>query len=165
MSSINSIQPLQERKFDYFFILIFSYFCATSFLIDIPYALNIFLDWPLPTLIQAALENYINTIDPMLAKKPAFLVFAMSFSGFIWGPVYVYFIHGFISGNNQIKNLALIYAGAMSMAMATIFSEAFFPSSESWRPLNYSLFISLNSPYLFVPLLLMLRMRKAQPFS
>lgn len=79
--------PLRQRPFDWFFIVAFAVFAATSLFID-----------ALPTLGWTGMADVIQAgyadCDPMFLILPPFLRVAMTVSGFVWGPLYVYFVWG-----------------------------------------------------------------------
>lgn len=150
--------PLRDRPLDWFFILGFTIFAGTSFGVD-----------TMPTLGMDAMRDLLTRTyadcDPMFMRPPPFLYVAATVSGFIWGPLYLYFVWSFVRGRNQVRPFALVYAGALTLAMCMIFAEELWSFAPGWaspRPLKFTAY---NLPYLLMPILLGVRMRSPFPFG
>jgi len=150
--------PLRERPLDWFFVVVFGVFAATSFSVD-----------TMPTLGVDAMRDVLTRTyadcDPMFMRPPPFLYVAATVSGFVWGPLYVYFVWSFLRGRNQMRLPALLYSGALTLAMLMIFAEELWSFAPGWaspRPLKFAAY---NLPYLLVPILLGVRMRHPFPFG
>src|SRR5262245_50483440 len=98
--------PLAARPRDWFFVLVFAAFAFTSFLVDTLPALG----WS--TFMHDALVASYADCDPMFMRPPPFLLVAATVSGFVWGPLYCWFVWGFVRGRAVIRVPALLYAGA-----------------------------------------------------
>jgi hypothetical protein len=87
--------------------------------------------------------------------------------------MYVFFVFGFIRGNNNIRVPGLIYGGALSHGMITYMAEGMFGqvAKEGWKTLPQCTapdtmhYFWVNLPYLVVPILMMIRMWKPNPFG
>jgi hypothetical protein len=65
---------------------------------------------------------------------------------------------------NRIQVPAIIYGTAISVITGVIvFGVEFFGELE-WRCQNLGKFLPLNAPYVLIPILLIIRMRKELPF-
>ncbi len=116
--------PLQQRKTDYFFIVIFSFFAFTSFFVDMMGALHeLFLGSENPWFMKTLLMATYADCDPLFVINPPFMRVALVFSALVWGPLYVCFVWGFIKGKNAIRIPALMYSSALTVVMLMIFSE------------------------------------------
>jgi hypothetical protein len=159
-------RPLGERKLDYFFVVIFFLFACSSFLVDMMGALHeLFLhdegEWIMKRLL---LDTYADC-DPLFIIEPPFLRMAVTISAFVWGPLYVFFVWGFVKGKAVIRIPALMYSSALTCIMLMIFSEELFSQVPGWAsPLPWK-FAAYNLPYLLVPILVGIRMARPDPFG
>lgn len=151
-------RPLSERRSDWFFVIAFSVFALTSFLVDLPILLGI------EEMQRQIAASYAAT-DPLFVDPPPFLFVAMAVSAVVWGPLYLYLVWGFLRGRNQIRVPALMYAAALSLAMVMIIAEELWSPVPGWATPQPERFLALNLPYLIVPLLLAWRMRHPFPFG
>lgn len=150
-------RPLSQRKGDWFFLVAFSVFAATSLFVDLPLILGL-------ERIQRVLAESYAPVDPLMMACPPFLRVAVAISGLVWGPMYVYLVWGFWRGRDQIRVPALMYSAAITMAMVLIFAEELWSTVPGWRTPAPARFLAMNAPYLIVPVLLAIRMRRPQPF-
>jgi hypothetical protein len=91
--------------------------------------------------------------------------FVTGLSAFVYGPFYLVLVYAFIKGKNRIHVPAIMYGTAISVITGVIvFGVEFFGEPE-WRCQNPGKFLPLNLPYVLIPILLIIRMRKAQPFT
>ena len=82
--------------------------------------------------------------------------------GIVYGPFYLVLVYAFVRGANWIRIPALIYIGAMVYGMIQFLYWEF---ALGMPPRNLPVFFAFNLPYLVVPLLLGLRMRRPEPFG
>jgi len=151
-------RSLSERKGDWFFVLVFLAFALTSFAVDVPMLFGI-------GSVKDRLAASYADADPLFLSPPPFLHVAMAVSGLVWGPLYLYFVWGFLRGRNEIRVPALMYAGALTLAMLMIIAEELWSPVPGWRTPRPGKFLALNLPYLVVPVLLAVRMRHPFPFG
>jgi hypothetical protein len=86
-------------------------------------------------------------------------------SAFVYMPFYVLLVISLWRGWNRIQLPAVIYATMISAITGIIvFGVEFFGEIE-WRTPNPAKFLSFNLPYVLLPLLLLVRMRKPLPFT
>jgi EXPERA (EXPanded EBP superfamily) len=150
--------PLRDRRGDWFFIAVFAVFTCTSLVIDtMP-----LLGW---TMVKDAIAVTYADCDPLFVALPPFLWVAATVSGFVWGPLYLYFIWGFVRGDNRIRLPAVFYSGALTLAMAMIFAEELWSPVPGWASPQPGKFLAYNLPYWVVPMLLGWRMRSPYPFG
>ena len=150
--------PLRDRPGDWFFVAVFVVFAATSVVIDTMPTFG----W---TAVKDAIALTYADCDPLFVLMPPFLRVAATVSGFVWGPLYLYFIWGFVRGRNGIRFAAIFYSGALTLAMAMIFAEELWSPVAGWASPQPAKFIAYNAPYLIVPILLGWRMRSPFPFG
>jgi hypothetical protein len=151
--------PLSARPRDWFFVVVFAAFALTSFLVDTLPALG----WS--TFMHDALVASYADCDPMFMRPPRFLLVAATVSGFVWGPLYCVFVWGFVRGRAVIRVPALLYAGALTLAMLMIFAEELGSAVPGWASPRPWKFAAYNLPYLGVPMLTGLRMWRPYPFG
>jgi len=183
----NNIIPLSERKYDWFFIIIFSVFVFTSLAADLvngvsaPSADHSYF-WA-----RAVYNLYAVGTDPLLIANPKYLQVMTFISAFIFGPFYIVLVYAFLKGKNWIRPFALIYTGMIIESMIVLLIVEFTgdtsfitkmstgiktaeelaksgltPDLIVQKPVKFLLF---NLPYKIVPIILAVRMWKDKPFS
>jgi hypothetical protein len=97
--------------------------------------------------------------------EPLWLRFITGTSAFVYLPFYILLIVCLVKGFNWIQLFCVIYATMIiSLTAIPIFGVEFFgPVGE--RTPNPVVFLLYNGPYVLVPLLLLIRMRKPLPFT
>ncbi|MEZ4405865.1 MAG: emopamil-binding family protein [Polyangiales bacterium] len=150
--------PLRERPYDWIFVGVFGLLTPTTVVFDLLPLLGV--GWA-----RRAIEVGYAPCDPMFVAMPPFLRVGVVASAVLWWPLYLYFAWGFVKGRNAIRTAALLYAGALTMAMTMIFAEALFSAVPGWRTPAPATFIAANAAYLVLPLALAWRMRSPFPFG
>jgi hypothetical protein len=157
--------PLRKRPIDIFFICIFSVFIVTCIISDsveglgldqVADSTNILVQWN---------YTYSSNFDPLYQSHPLWLRFISGTSAFLYLPFYVILIISLAKGWNRIQLFAVIYATMIiSLTAIPIFGVEFFGGPGERTP-NPLVFLLYNAPYVLVPLLLLIRMRKPEPFA
>lgn len=169
-----AIKPLSERKYDWFFIVVFCLFTCTSIITDTVNGLNGQLDPNSSYFLERYVyHNYAKFCDPLLILNPPQVRVSAFISAFIWLPLYIYFVIGFYKGNNRIRVPGLVYGGALTHGMITYMAEGMFGpvAREGWKNLPLCTqpdtmhYFWVNLPYLLVPFLMIIRMWKKEPFG
>ena len=187
MSRDSGLLPLNDRKTDWFFIILFGLFAFTSIAADLVNALG----QPDPDSsyfwAKATFELYAKNTDPLLVANPEWLRMMTFLSTFVFGPFYIVLIIAFIKGWNGIRPWALFYAGMiveslivmtfvefrgeaalfakMAREMKSMQELASSGLNADLRVMNPVKYLLFNIPYALGPLLLAFRMRKPAPFS
>ena len=169
--------PLSERKLDWFFVVAFSFFILTSIITDSVNGLNGSLDPDSPYLVERFIyDTYAAVADPLLILNPPQVRVSAWISAFIWLPLYVVFLLGFIKGWDRIRVPGLVYGGALAHGMITYMAEGIFGfmATEGWadptlcagctEPQTW-FYLLANTPYLLVPMLMIVRMWRPNPFT
>lgn len=157
--------PLNERRFDYFFIVMFSLFFITSMISDLYPTVYGALDPNSTNPLMRANYDYARDCDPLFLNPPVWMRFVTGLSAFVYGPFYLVLVYAFIKGRNWVQVPAIMYGTAISVITGVIvFGVEFFGEPE-WRCQNFGRFLPLNTPYVLVPILLIIRMRKHHPFA
>lgn len=157
--------PLSQRKFDYFFVVMFSLFFITSMISDAIPTLGFEMRPDSPNPLVRANYNYAYQCDPLFLAPPVWMRFVTGLSAFVYGPFYLVLVYAFIKGKNWIHVPAIMYGTAISVITGVIVFGVEFLGEPEWRCQNPGKFLPLNLPYVLIPILLIIRMRKAQPFA
>ncbi len=160
--------PLHQRKLDWFFIVFFliNLFFIT-YIVDIeqliipdPYHFTQ-PPWP-PAPMVKMIHNYGTTLDPLLMARPQWWKNTIWLDVVFYGPFYVAALYAFIKGKNWIRIPAIFYSGMMFADVFIILGEEIAgPHATPHLPIV----LLLNLPWLFMPILLTLRLRKERPFT
>jgi len=155
--------PLTERPLDIFFICIFAIFIVTSSSADSVEGLGIPQVAHSTNLLAQWNYTYASNYDPLYQKEEVWLRFISGTSAFLYLPFYVILIISLAKGWNRIQIFAVIYATMIiSLTAIPIFGAEFFGPIPTPNPV---IFLAYNAPYVIVPLILLLRMRKPLPFQ
>jgi hypothetical protein len=157
--------PLRERKIDIFFAIIFIVFAVTSGISDAIPTLGIEMTPDSTNPLARANYWYAIDADPLFMHPPIWMRFVTGLSAFVYGPFYVVLSWACVKGKNFIQLPAVIYATMISSITGIIVFGVEFFGEEQFRTLNPVKFISFNTPYVLIPLLLLVRMRKPMPFT
>jgi hypothetical protein len=171
------VVPLRDRRLDLFFVVAFSFFIITSIVTDSVNGLNGALDPESPYVVERFIyDSYARLADPLLIVNPPQVRVSAWISAFVWLPLYVVFLVGFIRGIDRIRPFGLVYGGALTHGMITYMSEGIFGrvATESWadpalcpgcvEP-NTLYYLAANSAYLLVPAAMIVRMWRSHPFT
>ncbi len=160
--------PLHQRKLDWFFIVFFliNLFFIT-YIVDIeqliipdPYHFTQ-PPWP-PAPMVKMIHNYGTTLDPLLMARPQWWKNTIWLDVVFYGPFYVAALYAFIKGKNWIRIPAIFYSGMMFADVFIILGEEIAGPHATPR---LPIVLLLNLPWLFMPILLTLRLRKERPFT
>lgn len=156
--------PLRQRPIDIFFIVIFSLFIVTCIISDSVEGLGLDQVANSPNILVQWNYTYSSQYDPLYQSHPLWLRFISGTSAFIYSVFYVFLIISLVKGWNRIQLPSVIYATMIiSLTGIPIMGVEFFgPVGE--RTPNPVVFLLYNGPYILVPLLLLIRMRKPLPF-
>jgi hypothetical protein len=157
--------PLRQRPWDIVFLCFFSIFIITCIISDsveglgldqVPNSSNILVQWN---------YTYSSNFDPLYQSHPLWLRFISGTSAFVYVVFYVLLIISIVKGFNWIQLYSVIYATMIiSLTAIPIFGVEFFGPVGQRTP-NPLVFLLYNGPYVIVPLLLLIRMRKPLPFT
>jgi len=171
------VVPLRERKLDLVFVVAFSFFIVTSIVTDSVNGLNGALDPESPYVVERFIyDAYARLADPLLIVNPPQVRVSAWISAFVWLPLYVVFLVGFVRGIDRIRPFGLVYGGALTHGMITYMSEGIFGrvATDGWadpslcpgcvEP-NTLYYLAANGAYLIVPALMIGRMWRPHPFT
>jgi hypothetical protein len=157
--------PLSRRRIDIFFALVFAVFAVTSAIADAVPTLGIDFSQPSDNFLANSNYWYAHDADPLFMNPPVWMRIVTGLSAFVYGPFYLVLVYALLRGRNWIQLPAVIYATMISSITGIIvFGVEFFGEPEFQTP-NPAKFLAFNLPYVFVPLLLLIRMRRPAPFT
>ena len=157
--------PLRQRKIDILFAGIFLLFAVTSGISDLIPTIGITMSPD--SLNPLARANYWYAIDadPLFMNPPIWMRIVTGLSAFVYGPFYLVLAYSLLRGKNWIQLPSVIYATMISgVTGIVVFGVEFFGES-AWRTPNPAKFLVFNLPYVLIPILLLVRMRKPLPFT
>lgn len=157
--------PLRERKIDIFFAVVFVTFALTSGISDAIPTLGIEMSPDSANPLARANYWYAVDADPLFMHAPVFMRFITGLSTFVYGPFYLVLAYCLVKGRNWVQLPSVIYATMISTITGIIvFGVEFFgePALRTQNPLK---FLGFNLPYVLLPILLLVRMRKPMPFT
>jgi hypothetical protein len=156
---------LRDRPIDIFFVVIFSVFIVTCVISDSVEGLGIPQTADSTNILAQWNYFYSSHYDPLYASEPVWLRFISGTSAFVYLPFYVILIISLVKSWNRIQLFAVIYATMIiSLTAIPIFGVEFFGSAADRTP-NPLVFLLYNGPYVVIPFILLLRMRKPLPFT
>ena len=157
--------PLRERKIDTFFLVIFSLFIVTSLISDLLPTLGVDFSRPSDNFFVNSNYWYAHDADPLFLHPPVWMRFVTGLSAFVYPVFYVLLVIAIVRGWNWIQLPSVIYATAIAVITGVVvFGVEFFgePEFQTQNPLK---FLAFNLPYVLIPILLVIRMRKPLPFT
>jgi hypothetical protein len=150
---------------DIVFLVVFSLFIVSCVISDSVEGLGLAQVPNSPNLLVQWNYTYSSNFDPLYQSHPLWLRFISGTSAFVYVIFYVLLIISIIKRWNWIQLPSVIYA-TMIIALTgiPIFGVEFFGGPGERTP-NPAVFLAFNLPYIVVPLILLIRMRKPKPFT
>lgn len=156
---------LRERPIDILFVIVFAAFAITSLISDLLPTLGVDISHASSNFFVNSNWWYAHDTDPLFMDPPTWMRIVTGLSAFVYMPFYVVLVICLIRGYNWIQLYAIIYATMIvSITGIIVFGVEFFGESR-WVTPNPVKFLSFNLPYVLLPLLLLIRMRKPFPFT
>jgi len=156
---------LGQRRIDVFFIVIFSVFIITSLISDLLPTVGVDFTHPSSNFFANSNYWYAHDADPLFMHPPVWMRIVTGLSAFVYMPFYIVLVAALARGWNWIQLPSVIYATTIAMLTGVVvFGVEFFgePQFQTQNPLK---FLAFNLPYVLIPILLLIRMRKPQPFT
>ncbi len=156
---------LRDRPIDIVFAVFFTLFIVTSCIADLLPTIGINFSQPDGTFLVDSNYWYAHDADPLFMHPPVWMRIVTGLSAFVYMAFYLVLVPSLIKGFNWIQLPAVIYATMIAGVTGIIvFGVEFFgePEFQTQNPLK---FLAFNLPYVIVPLLLLIRMRKPMPFT
>ncbi len=157
--------PLRERPIDWFFLGIFALFTITSMISDMVPTLGVDFSDPSSNFFVYSNWWYAHDADPLFMHPPVWMRIVTGLSAFVYPIFYVLLIVSILRGWNWIQLPSVIYATMIaSITGLIVFGVEFFGEPE-FITQNATKFLVFNLPYVLIPILLLIRMRKPLPFT
>ena len=159
---ISLVMPLRDRPFDAFLVFWFCLFAVSSlvyepfivFGVDLAATTDVFgRSW----------YWYAHSFDPIFLDTPLWLRIMCAIDAFVFGPFYLVLIYALTRARSWIRVPALLYGAAIVYSTLVYFGYEFLDAANRAEADLLAVFL-VNIPYTIVPLLLMWRMRDAEPF-
>ena len=148
---------MRERRWDIFFIVIFSLFACTSAISDAIPTLGVAIG-PHAGFLGRLNWGYGHATDPLFIRPPVWMRFVTGLSAFVYGPFYLLLVYCLARGKNWIQVPAIMYATAISVVTGVVvFGAEFFGEDPAMRVQNVPKFLVANVWYVLIPLLLLAR--------
>jgi hypothetical protein len=157
--------PLRGRRTDIFFAVVFSAFTITSVISDLLPTVGVDFSHPSSNFFVQSNYWYAHDADPLFMNPPDWMRIVTGLSAFVYMPFYVVLVIALLTARNWVQLPAVIYATMIvSLTGIVVFGVEFFgePALRTGNPVKFLVF---NLPYVLVPLLLLIRMRKPLPFT
>ena len=157
--------PLKNRKFDYLFIVFFSWAFITCIISDAIPTLGVVESPHSPNLLARLNYSYASVNDPLFLHPPIWMRFVTGLSAFVYAPFYLVLVYALLKGKEWIQLYSVIYGTLISgITGVVVFGVEFFGEAQ-WRTPHPFVFLCYNAPYVIIPILLIVRMRKPLPFQ
>ncbi|SEP01761.1 EXPERA domain-containing protein [Amycolatopsis saalfeldensis] len=157
--------PLKTRRADIFFAVLFAAFTVTSLISDLLPTVGVDFSQPSSNFFVQSNYWYAHDADVLFMHPPDWMRIVTGLSAFVYMPFYVLLVYCLLTGRNWIQLFAVIYATMIvTLTGVVVFGVEFF-GDPAMRTGNPGKFLAFNLPYVLVPLLLLIRMRKPLPFT
>lgn len=157
--------PLRDRKIDIFLAVVFLLFTVTSGISDLLPTIGIPMTADSPNALAQANYWYAVDADPLFMNPPVWMRIVTGLSAFVYGPFYLVLAWALLKGKNWIQLPSVIYATMISSLTGIVVFGVEFFGEPAMRTLNPGKFLAFNLPYVLIPILLLIRMRKPMPFT
>jgi hypothetical protein len=109
--------------------------------------------------------DYAVNNDQLFLHPPVWMRFVTGLSAFVYGPFYLVLVCAFIKGWNRIQVPAIMYGTAIAVITGVVVFGVEIWGEPEQRCLDLAKFLPYNTPYVLIPILLIIRMRKENPFT
>jgi hypothetical protein len=164
----HDVVPLRRRPIDLIFIVFFAVNAGfITYIVDLEQlvirdpAHFSYPVWPPGPLIDLV-HWYGRHYDPLLMARPAFWRMTIWIDVLLFGPFYLFAIYAFVRARAWIRVPALVWSGMMLSNVLILLMEERF---GSFQTPNFGAVLGANLPWLLLPLLMMIRMRKNDVFG
>ena len=160
-----AVLRLRQRPFDIVFIVFFSWAFVSCVISDAIPTLGIAQTAETTNILAQWNYAYASVNDPLFMNPPVWMRIVTGLSAFVYAPFYLVLVWCLRKGYNWIQFPSVIYATMIvSLTGVVVFGVEFFGEPQFRTP-NPIGFLAFNLPYVLIPLLLLIRMRKPLPFT
>jgi len=107
---------------------------------------------------------YASSFDPIFLDTPLWLRIMCTIDAYLFGSFYLALIYAIVRERNWIRVPALLYGSAIVYSTLVYFGYEFLDEANRSEANLLAVFL-VNVPYTIIPLLLMWRMRRPDPFG
>jgi hypothetical protein len=157
--------PLPARRIDIFFAVVFAAFTVTSVISDLLPTVGVNFSHPSSNFFVHSNYWYAHDADPLFMNPPDWMRIVTGLSAFVYMPFYIVLVYSLVTARNWIQLPSVIYATMIASITGIIVFGVEFWGEPALRTHNVAKFLAFNLPYVLVPLLLLIRMRKPLPFT
>ena len=156
---------LRDRRMDIFFAVVFAAFTITSIISDLLPTVGVDFSHPSSNFFVQSNYWYAHDADPLFMNPPDWMRIVTGLSAFVYMPFYIVLVYALVTGRNWIQLPSVIYATMIAAITGIIVFGVEFFGEAAFRTHNPAKFLVFNLPYVLIPLLLLMRMRKPAPFA
>jgi hypothetical protein len=156
---------LRRRGIDIFFAIVFSAFTITSLISDLLPTVGVNFSHPTGNFFVDSNYWYAHDADPLFMNPPDWMRIVTGLSAFVYMPFYLVLVYALLTGRNWIQLPAVIYATMIVALTGIVVFGVEFWGEPALRTPEPAKFLAFNLPYVLVPLLLLIRMSKPDPFK
>ncbi len=157
--------PLRARRADIVLAVIFAAFAVTSVISDLLPSIGVDFSHPSSNFFVQSNYWYAHDADPLFMHPPTWMRIVTGLSAFVYLPFYLVLVYSLLTGRNWIQLPSVIYASVIvALTGVVVFGVEFFGEAAQ-RTHNPAKFLAFNLPYVLAPLVLLIRMRRPQPFA
>ncbi len=157
--------PLRQRRIDIFFAVVFAAFTVTSVISDLLPTIGVKFNHPSSNFFVNSNYWYAHDADALFMNPPDWMRIVTGLSAFVYMPFYIVLVYSLITARNWVQLPAVIYATMIVTLTGIVVFGVEFWGEAALRTGNPAKFLAFNLPYVLVPLLLLIRMRKPLPFA
>jgi hypothetical protein len=157
--------PMRERRIDIFFAVIFAAFAVTSVISDLLPTVGVNFSHDSSNFFVHSNYWYAHDADPLFMNPPDWMRIVTGLSAFVYMPFYLLLVYSLVTARNWIQLPSVIYATMIVTLTGIVVFGVEFWGEPALRTHNPAKFLVFNLPYVLVPLLLLIRMRKPLPFQ
>jgi emopamil binding protein len=157
--------PMRERRIDIFFAVMFAAFAVTSVISDLLPTVGVNFSHDSSNFFVHSNYWYAHDADPLFMNPPDWMRIVTGLSAFVYMPFYLVLVVALVTARNWIQLPSVIYATMIVTLTGIVVFGVEFWGEPAFRTHNPAKFLAFNLPYVLVPLLLGIRMRKPLPFT
>jgi EXPERA (EXPanded EBP superfamily) len=156
---------LRVRRVDIVLAVVFAAFAVTSVISDLLPTVGVRFNHPSSNFFVNSNYWYAHDADPLFMNPPDWMRIVTGLSAFVYMPFYLVLVYALVTGRNWVQLPSVIYATMISTITGVIVFGVEFWGEAALRTHNPVKFLAFNLPYVLVPLVLLVRMRKPLPFT
>ncbi len=153
---------LHRRPVDAFLVFWFCLFAVSSLVLEQFIVFGVDLS-ATTDIFGRSWYWYARSFDPIFLDTPLWLRIMCTIDAYVFGPFYLVLIYALVQERSWIRVPALLYGGAIVYSTIVYFGYEFLDRANR-EEANLSVVLLVNIPYTIIPLLLVWRMRRPDPF-